>query len=84
VEVAEEQRVEGRWGLLHVVDEGPGIPPEFQARVFDRFAKGPDSAGLGLGLYLARRIAEAHNGTLTVESGPGRGSRFTLALPLRE
>lgn len=84
LEVAEEQRAERRWGLLHVIDEGPGIPPELQARLFDRFAKGAGSAGLGLGLYLARRIAEVHHGALTVESQPGGGSRFTLALPLRE
>jgi signal transduction histidine kinase len=84
LEIAEEQRAQGRWGLLHVMDEGPGVPPELQARMFDRFARGPGSPGLGLGLYLARRIAEAHDGALTVESRPGGGSRFTLALPLLE
>jgi len=49
--------------------------------LFDRFAKGSRSAGLGLGLYLARGIAEAHGGTLAVESTPGYGASFHLSAP---
>jgi two-component system, OmpR family, sensor kinase len=82
VEVIREPRVDGAWGLVSVIDRGPGIPREIQDRLFERFASGPGSQGLGLGLYVARRVAEAHGGTLTVESATGRGARFTLALPV--
>jgi signal transduction histidine kinase len=67
---------------VHVSDAGPGIPPELLSRIFERFVTGPTSSGLGLGLYLAQRIATAHGGTLTVESRLGEGTRFTLTLPL--
>jgi signal transduction histidine kinase len=69
--------------LLAVEDHGPGIPVEEQERIFDagvRLDKG--RAGSGLGLAVVRAIAEAHGGTLTVESTPGRGAMFSLRLPL--
>lgn len=69
------------WAEVTIADKGPGIPPELLPRLFDRFVRGPDSTGLGLGLYLASRIAEAHGGTLTADSEPSAGTRFTLALP---
>ena len=81
VELASERRDDGEWAVLTIRDEGPGIAPELMPRLFTRFASGPDSAGLGLGLYLARSIAEAHGGTLTVTSSPGQGTSFQLALP---
>jgi len=81
VEVAEERRADGTWAILSVRDAGPGIPPALLPTLFDRFARGPASQGLGLGLYLARGIAEAHGGTLTVESHLGAGTTFRLALP---
>ncbi len=67
--------------VITVADEGPGIPPELLPRLFERFVAGSGSTGLGLGLYLAKRIADAHGGTLTVDSAPGHGARFALALP---
>jgi signal transduction histidine kinase len=67
--------------VITVADEGPGIPPELLPRLFERFTAGPGSTGLGLGLYLASRIAAAHGGTLTVDSAPGHGARFALSLP---
>ncbi len=76
-----ETRADDRWALLSVADRGPGIAAEALPRLFTRFAAGPDSSGLGLGLYLARGIAVAHGGTLAVDSRPGQGARFTLALP---
>jgi signal transduction histidine kinase len=82
IEVAEETSGDGQSAIVTVRDEGPGIPPELLPRLFERFAIGPESNGLGLGLYLARGIAEAHGGTLTAESKPGRGAAFRLALPL--
>jgi signal transduction histidine kinase len=70
--------------MVEVVDEGPGIPPEQLPHLFERFRTGLPGgreSGLGLGLYLAKRIAAVHGGDLTAESEPGRGARFTLSLP---
>jgi signal transduction histidine kinase len=70
--------------LVQVIDEGPGIPQEILPHVFERFVSGaPRQGGLGLGLYLAKRIAAIHGGDLTVESPPGKGARFMLTLPAR-
>ena len=74
-------------GLVHVEvrDGGPGIRPEDQKVVFEKFGRlHVDGAkpGTGLGLFIARSIAEAHGGTLTVRSAPGRGATFRLALPV--
>jgi signal transduction histidine kinase len=68
--------------VIEVVDEGPGIAPEFLPHVFERFATS-ERGGLGLGLYIAKRIAEVHGGDLSVESQPGKGARFILSLPAR-
>jgi signal transduction histidine kinase len=70
--------------FVRVADTGPGIPEEQLARLFDRFwqARGTDRRGIGLGLAIARAIAEAHGGRLTVESALGRGSVFQFAMPL--
>jgi two-component system, OmpR family, sensor kinase len=68
--------------LVHVVDEGPGIPEDMLPHLFDRFVTGRlREGGLGLGLYLAKRIAAAHGGDLAAQSEPGKGARFTLSLP---
>jgi two-component system OmpR family sensor kinase len=67
---------------IEIVDEGPGIATELLPHIFERFVTGEGrKGGLGLGLYLAKRIATLHNGDLTVESKPGAGARFTLLLP---
>ena len=82
LEVAQERRNDGLWGVVHVVDEGPGIPAELRPTLFERFTQGTSrSHGLGLGLYLAREITEAHGGQLSLESPPGPGAHFKLALP---
>ena len=68
--------------LLSVSDKGGGIPVEEQERILEPGVRLDTSRpGSGLGLAVARAIAEAHGGTLTVESVPGRGATFTLALP---
>jgi signal transduction histidine kinase len=71
---------------IAVSDEGPGIPFGQQGRIFEKFVRAeiPGSAkpGTGLGLFIARSIAEAHGGTLEVRSGRGGGSTFTLSLPV--
>lgn len=67
---------------VDVTDEGPGIPEEVLPHLFDRFVTSRlREGGLGLGLYLAKRIAEAHGGDLAARSEPGKGARFTLKLP---
>jgi signal transduction histidine kinase len=81
--IVSKGRVEkGEVGALEVLDEGPGVPVEMLPRIFERFASGAGSPGLGLGLYLAKRIALAHGGELTVDSAPGKGARFRLELPM--
>jgi two-component system, NtrC family, sensor histidine kinase KinB len=63
---------------FEVHDSGPGVPPEFHARVFDKFFRVPgvSASGVGLGLYIARDVVQAHGGRIGVESAPGQGSRF--------
>lgn len=68
--------------FVSVEDDGPGMTPEVACRVFERFYRGSNvSRGLGVGLYVSRALAEELGGTLDVESAPGRGACFTLALP---
>jgi signal transduction histidine kinase len=70
-----------------VEDDGPGIPLADQKLIFDKFGRatveGGTKPGTGLGLFIARSIAEAHGGSLEVDSAPAHGSTFTLELPLR-
>lgn len=67
--------------LIWVRDTGEGIPADQLPTVFDRYAKSADSGGSGLGLAIARRLVEAHGGTITVESTEGQGAAFTIRLP---
>jgi signal transduction histidine kinase len=71
---------------LSVADDGPGIPLEDQDRIFERFYRvaGSGSSGSGLGLAIARGLVELHNGRLWVQSQPGHGSTFRVALPREE
>ncbi|CAN7544668.1 ATP-binding protein [Massilia sp. LjRoot122] len=71
---------------LSVADEGPGIAPAFQARIFERFAQadGADTrtrGGTGLGLAISKAIIEEHGGTITFHTVPGQGTCFTVELP---
>jgi signal transduction histidine kinase len=71
--------------LVTVEDSGPGIPAEQHGLIFERFGRanvGMGKPGTGLGLFIARSIAEAHDGTLNVSSAPGEGATFTLELPI--
>jgi signal transduction histidine kinase len=71
--------------LIDIEDEGPGIPPEDQQLIFEKFCRssaGAAKPGSGLGLFIARSIAEAHGGKLDVNSVPQRGSVFRLELPV--
>ncbi len=80
---------ETRLARLSVVDEGPGIPDSFRARIFSKFAQADGSdtrakGGTGLGLAIAREIAERHGGRLWFESAEGQGATFHLDLPLAD
>lgn len=73
------------WAYVAVRDEGPGIAPEDQERIFDRFSRTDASAsgGHGLGLAIARQVVEAHEGRISLVSEPAVGSTFVLWLPDR-
>jgi signal transduction histidine kinase len=76
-----------KWARLTVRDRGIGISAPDQARIFERYhrASAPHNFdGLGLSLWMARRIVEAHGGTIRVESQPGQGASFVVELPLGE
>lgn len=79
-----ELRQDGEWAVVTVSDQGPGIAPDIMPHLFKRFAASDGSSGLGLGLYLARGVAEAHEGTLTVETSAAHGTSFQLSLPCPE
>jgi two-component system sensor histidine kinase BaeS len=69
--------------VVTVTDTGPGIPPELQPHVFDRFVRGPDSGGSGLGLAIAKSLVDAHGGSIRAENAPGGGTVVRLRLPIR-
>ncbi|MFP2933853.1 ATP-binding protein, partial [Pyxidicoccus sp. 3LG] len=76
----------GDFARLTVEDQGIGIPEKDLARIFGRFERAVSSrhyGGLGLGLFITRRIVEAHGGSIEVTSRPGKGSTFTVVLPRR-
>jgi signal transduction histidine kinase len=70
---------------LEVQDQGIGLDPRDAARIFDRFERAVSAShygGLGLGLYIARQIVQAHHGDIQVRSAPDRGATFTVTLPV--
>ncbi len=79
----------GMTGVIEIKDQGPGIPAEQLAHIFERFYRVPSIAvqsgsniGVGLGLYIAQRIVQMHEGHIEVHSTPGVGSTFSIVLPL--
>lgn len=74
-------RREGDQVALDVIDTGVGVNPEHIARIFEPFFS-TRSGGTGLGLAMVQRVVEAHGGSISVESEPGKGSRFTVRLPI--
>jgi heavy metal sensor kinase len=77
-------RPDGDRAVLEVKDTGPGIAPEDERRIFERFYRGDPAhgrGGTGLGLALVRSIVRMHGGEVTVDSRPGAGSRFVVTLP---
>ena len=69
---------------LAVSDTGAGIPPDQLARIFDRFYKSPESRGAGLGLAIAKKLVEAHGGTIAAASTVGEGTTVRFSLPLED
>lgn len=84
IEIGSELR-NGR-ARFWVRDEGSGVPIAEQERIFQRFARGRDGRrggpGAGIGLAIVRAIARAHNGNVDLDSAPGRGSTFSLVIPV--
>ena len=78
--------VDGHEASIWVRDSGPGVQPEDERRIFDRFTRGRGSGthyeGSGLGLAIVRAIAEAHGGRVELQSRPGEGARFTITVPV--
>ena len=76
------------WISIHVDDSGAGIPSEDLSRIFERFYQvdkarsGGKGRGVGLGLAISRQIVEAHGGRIVAQSSVGKGSRFTVQLPV--
>jgi len=74
------------WLILTVSDTGPGIAPEYQSRLFDRFfrvdpARGGADGGFGLGLAIVKSVMSLHGGEVTVESDLGKGTTFRMTFP---
>ncbi|MFF3849436.1 sensor histidine kinase [Streptomyces sp. NPDC002328] len=87
VSVRRESRREGEWAVVGVADDGEGVPEADRERVFERFvrldaARSRDEGGAGLGLAIARDVAERHGGTLTVRQATAGGALFELRLPV--
>lgn len=79
---------DGHWAILEINDTGTGIAPEDQGRIFDRFSQADSSRtreyeGIGLGLTIARKLVELHDGLIWVKSYVGQGSTFYIALPFQ-
>jgi signal transduction histidine kinase len=71
--------------VVQVRDRGPGVPEDRLSRIFERFERAASKrhyGGMGLGLYVARQIVEAHGGTITASNSTGGGACFTVRLPL--
>jgi PAS domain S-box-containing protein len=88
--IAVSARAEAKFAVVTVRDNGQGIEPHMMDRIFQMFVQGVSplervSGGLGIGLALARKLAELHEGFIEVHSaGPGRGSEFTVRIPLMQ
>jgi two-component system OmpR family sensor kinase len=78
---------QGRFAVLQVADEGPGMAPEAAARIFEPFyradpARDRATGGAGLGLAIVQAIVQAHGGSVELSSLPGEGAAFSVRLPL--
>jgi len=83
-EILVEARVEDSKVIIDVSDRGPGVPPEYQERIFEPYFRGDENstAGLGIGLNIAKALTELHGGQLWVSDRDGGGSVFSFSLPI--
>ncbi|MBB3357475.1 CHASE2 domain-containing protein [Novosphingobium sp. BK486] len=77
------------WGLCTIADQGCGMDEDLRARMFERFARGPvglgpKTSGAGLGLSFVHTVMVRHHGVISCETEPGKGTTFTLALPIKD
>jgi signal transduction histidine kinase len=80
---------QGNWVEVSVVDTGEGIPAEDLPNIFERFyrvdkSRARATGGSGLGLTIAKRLVEAHGGTIQAQSEQGKGSRFSFTVPIAD
>ena len=70
--------------VFHVIDQGKGIEPNDLAHLFEEFYKGQQNTkeGLGLGLFISNKIVQAHNGTISIDSTVGSGTKVTVTIPI--
>ncbi len=87
IEVSLFEKAVERHVVLQVRDQGPGISPESQARIFERFERavrpGEHGGGFGVGLWIVRQLAEAMGGSVSISSRPNKGATFIVTLPLK-
>lgn len=83
IEVQLSSTKKGKGYTIAVIDHGPGVPKELQEDIFDKFrtTQASKGMGLGLGLYLCKKIMELHSGSIRIEDTPGGGASFILSLP---
>ena len=79
--------LDDREALIEVSDQGPGIPNRYITHLFERFFRNPDVApsvhGSGLGLFICKKIIQAHHGSVTVTSVVNQGTTFHIRLPIK-
>ena len=81
--VTVSSRIEGPRLFIQIADTGEGIPEEVKERLFTKFYSTKGAKGTGLGLVITRKVIEEHGGTIRVESQPGRGTTFSIEIPLK-
>jgi two-component system phosphate regulon sensor histidine kinase PhoR len=77
------------YARICIEDNGPGIAKEHLQHIFEKYYRVPQgdlqkARGYGLGLYYAQKVVQRHGGTIEVKSRPGKGTKFTITLPIRE
>jgi len=76
-----ETQARGQEAGIIITDNGPGFPPELLSRAFERFVKGEQSTGHGLGLAFVQAVVTAHGGTVDLSTPPGGGAVISLSMP---
>jgi signal transduction histidine kinase len=75
---------DGKYCLIEVRDDGPGVPPEIKETLFTPHAVSTTPGGTGIGTRFVRSVADAHGGYVGLDSEPGKGARFWIKLPLEQ